>query len=187
MSMTQSTAPRPGMFPPVATTDGGPMPSITTAELVERLMRSAHRLRRSSMKSLAPLGLTPAQERMLRSGVPWRRTVADGRVGLADGHRAAVGDQPGGRPRAGRSGASRDRPGEPAGDSGQSDRPRPVGPARHVPGARRSRRAPVRPAGRPGTGTCWPNCSTRSHRPRSDRSSSGVAQLAKSRPAGPPH
>src|SRR3954463_9064786 len=42
------------------------MPGIATAELVERLMRSAHRLRRASMKSLAPLGLTPAQERMLR-------------------------------------------------------------------------------------------------------------------------
>jgi len=42
------------------------VPQITSAELVERLMRSAHRLRRASMKSLAALGLTPAQERMLR-------------------------------------------------------------------------------------------------------------------------
>jgi DNA-binding MarR family transcriptional regulator len=42
------------------------MVSITTAELVERLMRSAHRLRRASLKSLVPLGLTPAQQRMLR-------------------------------------------------------------------------------------------------------------------------
>lgn len=41
-------------------------PPITTSELVERLMRSAHRLRRASVKTLAPLGLTPAQERMLR-------------------------------------------------------------------------------------------------------------------------
>lgn len=52
------------------------MPGISTAELVERLMTSAHRLRRASARSLAPLGLTPAQERMLRlisrGAGPWR-------------------------------------------------------------------------------------------------------------------
>ena len=62
------------------------MPSITTAELVERLMRSAHRLRRSSMKSLAPLGLTPAQERMLRlvsrGDGPWRMGELASRMGI---------------------------------------------------------------------------------------------------------
>jgi DNA-binding MarR family transcriptional regulator len=62
------------------------MPSITTAELVERLMRSAHRLRRSSMRSLAPLGLTPAQERMLRlvsrGEGPWRMGELAARMGI---------------------------------------------------------------------------------------------------------
>jgi DNA-binding MarR family transcriptional regulator len=62
------------------------MMSITTAELVERLMRSAHRLRRASMKSLAPLGLTPAQERMLRSvsrgDGPWRMGELAARMGI---------------------------------------------------------------------------------------------------------
>jgi DNA-binding MarR family transcriptional regulator len=62
------------------------MPSITTAELVERLMRSAHRLRRASMKSLAPLGLTPAQERMLRlvsrGDGPWRMGELASRMGI---------------------------------------------------------------------------------------------------------
>lgn len=62
------------------------MPSITTSELVERLMRSAHRLRRASMKSLAPLGLTPAQERMLRlvsrGDGPWRMGELASRMGI---------------------------------------------------------------------------------------------------------
>src|SRR3954447_21591570 len=62
------------------------MPSITTPELVERLMRSAHRLRRASMKSLAPLGLTPAQERMLRlvsrGEGPWRMGELAARMGI---------------------------------------------------------------------------------------------------------
>lgn len=40
--------------------------AVSTSELVEKLARTTHRLRRASMKSLAPLGLTPAQERMLR-------------------------------------------------------------------------------------------------------------------------
>ncbi|KAA0024685.1 MarR family winged helix-turn-helix transcriptional regulator [Antrihabitans cavernicola] len=40
--------------------------AVSTGELAEKLMRTTHRLRRASMKSLAPLGLTPAQERMLR-------------------------------------------------------------------------------------------------------------------------
>jgi len=39
---------------------------ISTSELVERLVRSAQLLRRSAVKALAPLGLTPAQERTLR-------------------------------------------------------------------------------------------------------------------------
>ncbi len=62
------------------------MPGITTAELVERLMRSAHRLRRASAKSLAPLGLTPAQERMLRlvsrGDGPWRMGELASRMGI---------------------------------------------------------------------------------------------------------
>src|ERR1700712_6110402 len=37
-------------------------------------------------------------------GVPRRRTLADGRAGLADGHRAALGEEPGGCARAGRPG-----------------------------------------------------------------------------------
>lgn len=61
-------------------------PGISTAELVERLMRSAHRLRRASMKSLAPLGLTPAQERMLslvsRGDTPWRMGELAARMGI---------------------------------------------------------------------------------------------------------
>ena len=59
---------------------------VSNAELVERLMRSAHRLRRASMKSLAPLGLTPAQERMLRlvarADGPWRMGELASRMGI---------------------------------------------------------------------------------------------------------
>ncbi|MET3808076.1 DNA-binding MarR family transcriptional regulator [Nakamurella sp. UYEF19] len=59
---------------------------VSNAELVERLMRSAHRLRRSSMKTLAPLGLTPAQERMLRlvsrGDAPWRMGELAARMGI---------------------------------------------------------------------------------------------------------
>lgn len=61
-------------------------PPITTSELVERLMRSAHRLRRASVKTLAPLGLTPAQERMLRlvsrGDSPWRMGELASRMGI---------------------------------------------------------------------------------------------------------
>lgn len=61
-------------------------PLITTSELVERLMRSAHRLRRASVRSLAPLGLTPAQERMLRlvsrGDTPWRMGELATRMGI---------------------------------------------------------------------------------------------------------
>ncbi len=64
----------------------GVTPAITTAELVERLMRSAHRLRRASVKALAPLGLTPAQERMLRlvsrGESPWRMGELASRMGI---------------------------------------------------------------------------------------------------------
>ena len=60
-----------------------PMP---TSELVERLMRAAHRLRRASAHSLAPLGLTPAQERMLRAvsrgGDPWRMGELADKMGI---------------------------------------------------------------------------------------------------------
>jgi DNA-binding MarR family transcriptional regulator len=60
--------------------------TVTTAELVERLMRSAHRLRRASMIALAPLGLTPAQERMLRlvsrGDTPWRMGELASRMGI---------------------------------------------------------------------------------------------------------
>src|ERR1700712_4543015 len=92
--MTQSTRPGPEVFPPMLAAEfeamskplGGRMPGITTAELVERLMRSAHRLRRASMKSLAPLGLTPAQERMLRlvsrGESPWRMGELAARMGI---------------------------------------------------------------------------------------------------------
>ena len=59
---------------------------VTTSELVERLSRSAHRLRRASMRALAPLGLTPAQERMLRlvarGGDPWRMGELASRMGI---------------------------------------------------------------------------------------------------------
>ena len=59
---------------------------VTNAELAERLMRSAHRLRRASVKSLAPLGLTPAQERMLRlvarGDSPWRMGELAARMGI---------------------------------------------------------------------------------------------------------
>ena len=62
------------------------MPTITTGELAERLMTSAHRLRRASVKSLAPLGLTPAQERMLRlvsrGDGPWRMGELAARMGI---------------------------------------------------------------------------------------------------------
>jgi DNA-binding MarR family transcriptional regulator len=61
-------------------------PKITTSELVERLMRSAHRLRRASVRTLAPLGLTPAQERMLRlvsrGDTPWRMGELASRMGI---------------------------------------------------------------------------------------------------------
>ena len=62
------------------------MAPIPTSELVERLMRAAHRLRRASAHSLAPLGLTPAQERMLRAvsrgGDPWRMGELADRMGI---------------------------------------------------------------------------------------------------------
>lgn len=67
--------------------------AVSNAELAERLMRSAHRLRRASVESLAPLGLTPAQERMLRlvarpdkrsdvGGSPWRMGELASRMGI---------------------------------------------------------------------------------------------------------
>lgn len=60
--------------------------AISTSELVERLMRSAHRLRRASVRTLAPLGLTPAQERMLRlvsrGESPWRMGELAARMGI---------------------------------------------------------------------------------------------------------
>lgn len=59
---------------------------VTTAELVERLMRTAHRLRRASVIALTPLGLTPAQERMLRlvsrGDTPWRMGELAHRMGI---------------------------------------------------------------------------------------------------------
>ena len=62
------------------------MAPIPTSELVERLMRAAHRLRRASAHSLAPLGLTPAQERMLRAvsrgGDPWRMGELAEKMGI---------------------------------------------------------------------------------------------------------
>ena len=60
--------------------------AVTTSELVERLMRSAHRLRRASIKALTPLGLTPTQERMLRlisrADAPWRMGELANRMGI---------------------------------------------------------------------------------------------------------
>src|SRR6478735_5771183 len=53
------------------TTDHGPAadgePDVSAAELTERVMRVAHLIRRTSMASLAPLSLTPAQSRALRT------------------------------------------------------------------------------------------------------------------------
>ena len=46
-------------------TDSGP--DVSAAELIERVMRVAHLIRRTSMASLAPLELTPAQSRALRT------------------------------------------------------------------------------------------------------------------------
>jgi len=40
---------------------------VSAAELTERVMRVAHLIRRTSMASLAPLDLTPAQSRALRT------------------------------------------------------------------------------------------------------------------------
>lgn len=63
-----------------------PMSSVTTAELVEQLMRTAHRLRRASVIALTPLGLTPAQERMLRlvsrGETAWRMGELANRMGI---------------------------------------------------------------------------------------------------------
>ena len=65
---------------------GEPGTGVSTGELVEALMRSAHRLRRSTARSLAPLGLTPAQERMLRlvsrGESPWRMGELASRMGI---------------------------------------------------------------------------------------------------------
>jgi len=53
------------------TTDDGPAADgeldVSAAELIERVMRVAHLIRRTSMASLAPLDLTPAQSRALRT------------------------------------------------------------------------------------------------------------------------
>ena len=40
---------------------------VSTADLTERVMRVAHLIRRASMSTLAPLSLTPAQSRALRT------------------------------------------------------------------------------------------------------------------------
>ncbi len=62
------------------------MASVTTAELVEAVTRTAHRLRRASVKALTPLGLTPAQERMLRlvsrGESAWRMGELANRMGI---------------------------------------------------------------------------------------------------------
>jgi DNA-binding MarR family transcriptional regulator len=42
-------------------------PDVSAAELTERVMRVAHLIRRTSMASLAPHNLTPAQSRALRT------------------------------------------------------------------------------------------------------------------------
>lgn len=40
--------------------------TVTAGDLADRLFQVAHRLRRSTQRVFAPLGLTPAQERALR-------------------------------------------------------------------------------------------------------------------------
>jgi DNA-binding MarR family transcriptional regulator len=45
----------------------GDEPDVSAAELTERVMRVAHLIRRSAMAGLAPLDLTPAQSRALRT------------------------------------------------------------------------------------------------------------------------
>ncbi len=50
--------------------ESGPLASagaVSAAELTERVMRVAHLIRRASMSTLAPFGLTPAQSRALRT------------------------------------------------------------------------------------------------------------------------
>src|SRR5690349_10403675 len=61
----------PWMRRAAMTTDDGPAADgeldVSAAELIERVMRVAHLIRRTSMASLAPLDLTPAQSRALRT------------------------------------------------------------------------------------------------------------------------
>ena len=58
----------------------------TSAELTEKVLAVAHLIRRISMKSLAPLGLTPAQSRTLRlvagAGRPVRMGESAARMGI---------------------------------------------------------------------------------------------------------
>ena len=58
----------------------------TSAELTEKVLAVAHLIRRISMKSLAPLGLTPAQSRTLRlvagAGGPVRMGEIAARMGI---------------------------------------------------------------------------------------------------------
>jgi DNA-binding MarR family transcriptional regulator len=56
---------------PLGNDDGGSAidsgGDVSAAELTERVMRVAHLIRRSAMTNLAPLDLTPAQSRALRT------------------------------------------------------------------------------------------------------------------------
>lgn len=57
----------PGPGPSGGTSGDGAAVDVSAAELTERVMRVAHLIRRSAMTGLAPLDLTPAQSRTLRT------------------------------------------------------------------------------------------------------------------------
>src|SRR5580692_2574107 len=75
---------------------------------------------------------------------PQRGAAADDRAGGPARDRAAFGDHRGRLARAGRVGAPRDRPAQPAGHPAAPDRPRPGRAGRHAGGATARRRRPVR-------------------------------------------
>ena len=78
MARGEETTGRQGVDSLVTGSDAGSIAAadVSAAELTERVMRVAHLIRRSAMASLAPLDLTPAQSRALRtiykSGQPIR-------------------------------------------------------------------------------------------------------------------
>lgn len=54
--------------------------AVSASELAELFLRAAHRLRRASFKDLAPLGVTPAQARALRTVMKFDRAVRMGEI-----------------------------------------------------------------------------------------------------------